>query len=107
VDGKDEAMSEINMTLECRRRNLRRLVECANLSMTEAGPLIDRLVGVLLGERHPDLQRVLTTRDLPPTWEGIIAAATDLSRDPDEAATARALDDLLLTATVVVVALRW
>jgi hypothetical protein len=100
-------MGKSNMTLECRRRNLRRLVECVDLSMAEAGPLIDRLVGVLLSERHPDLQQMLTSRNLPPTWEGVTAAAADLAGEPDGVATAQALDDLLLTATIVAVALRW
>jgi hypothetical protein len=106
-DGADDAMSEMARTLNGRRRDLRRLVDCVGLSMGEAGPLIDRLVRGLLIERHPDLVRVLAARGLPPTWEGVAAAATESARLPDEVATARTLDDVLFTATVVALALRW
>lgn len=100
-------MSDPNMAIDRRRRDMRRLVESVDLPMTEIQPRIDVLVGAILNERYPDVLRLLALRGLAPTWEGVATAAAELSRPPEGDGIPPLLDDILLTATVVAVSLSW
>jgi hypothetical protein len=102
-----DAMGDLNVAIDRRRRDMRRLVESVDLSMTEIGPRIDVLVRAIVSESHPEVFRFLTLRGQAPTWEGVAAAAAALAGRPEGAAIAPLLDDILLTATVAAVALSW